>query len=192
MDDPKELLRRFWDQWARLRLDYDIFDGLFGRGADQRHLLEEVAPDFFRGALRMMRDSLLLQFCRITDPAGSGKRRNLTSNTLLEVIPWPPDVRTRLKEINNRMMQFRKYNEPAISKRGAHIDLKSEIEQLTLGGFPEGADKQFLMDLEEFLSIAYQHVRMPLSLRLPVANGAHQLVGRLLKSRLYDAEIPPL
>jgi hypothetical protein len=187
MGDPKELLQRFWKQWDRLRLDYDVFDGLFGQGNAQRHLLKEAAPDFFEAAKRMMRESLFLQFCRITDPAGSGKQQNLSTNTLLKIVLWPSDVRLRLEELNNQMMCFRKYVEPARNKRGAHTDLKSEVEQLTLGGFPPGSDKRFLGDLEEFLSIAHEHLGMPFSRSLPVADGARQLVRRLLKSRLYDS-----
>lgn len=165
-----------------------MFDGLFGKGDGQRNLLEEVALDFFWGALRMMRDSLLLQFCRITDPAGSGTRTNLTTNAILEAIDWPADVRSKLVELNTRMMDFRKYVEPARSKRIAHADRRSELQQRTLGGFPPDADKQFLKDLEEFLSIANTHIPgAPVSLSLPVANGACQLVSALLKSRLYDA-----
>jgi hypothetical protein len=55
-------------------------------------------------------------------------------------------------------MSFRKYIEPARSKRVAHIDLHAQlIQRQSLGGFPEGADEEFLEDLQEFVQTANEY-----------------------------------
>jgi len=194
MDKPKDILSGFWDQCARLRMDHDLFSALFMSGQGQIGLFQQVAPMFFTDLYRLMRDSLFIQFCRITDPAGSGSRTNLTTNYVLQVIPWPPDIKQKLEAVNARLMEFRTYIETARSKRLAHADLRTELDKVTLGKFPSGADRQFLIDLEEFLTIAQEHFgQTAVSLSIGVSHDAHALVRALVKSRIYDtcAECTP-
>jgi hypothetical protein len=187
MDDPKDILSGFWDQCARLQIDHDLFYGLFMSGQGQIDLFQQVAPMFFADLHRLMRDSLFIQFCRITDPAKSGSRTNLTTNYMLQVIPWPSDIKKKLEAVNARLMQFRALIEAARNKRLAHADLRAELDKVTLGKFPAGADRQFLEDLEEFLSIAHEHLgATAASLSIGMSHDAHALVRALVKSRIYD------
>jgi hypothetical protein len=187
MDEPKEILNGFWDQCARLKMDHDLFYALFVSGQGQIDLFQQIAPMFFGDLHRLMRDSLFIQFCRITDPAGSGSRTNLTSNYLLQVISWPPDIKKKLDAVNARLMQFRTYIEAARSKRLAHADLRAELDKATLGMFPSGADRQLLEDLEEFLTIAHEHLgETALSLSIGMSHDAHALVRALVQSQIYD------
>jgi hypothetical protein len=177
----RDILGGFWDQCARLQMDHDLFYALLMRGQGQIDLFQQVAPMFFADLHRLMRDSLFIQFCRITDPAGSGSRTNLTTNYLLQVIPWPPDIKKKLDAVNARLMQFRPYIEPARSKRLAHADLRAELDKVTLGKL------QFLKDLEEFLTIAHEHLgATAVSLSIGMSHDAHALVRALVKSRIYD------
>lgn len=187
MDKPKEILDRFYDQCARLQMDHDLFYALFMSGQGRINLFQEVAPMFFADLHRLMRDSVFIQFCRITDRAGSGPRTNLTTNYLLQAICWPADIKKKLEAVNTRLMQFRPYIEPARSKRLAHADLRAELDKVTLGKFPIGADQQFLKDLEEFLTIAYEHLGETAgSLSIGMSHDADALVRALVQSRLYD------
>jgi len=141
----------------------------------------------FQDLHRLLRDSLVIQFCRITDPAGSGSRTNLTTNCLLQVISWPPGIKKKLEAVNVRLMQFRPYLEPARSKRLAHTDVRAELDQITLGKFPSGADQQFLKDLEEFLTIAFEHLgETGVSLSISMSHDADELVRALVQSKIYD------
>ena len=187
MDKPKEILSGFWDQCARLQMDHDLFYALFMSGQGRIDLFREVAPMFFGDLHRVLRDSLFIQFCRITDPAGSGPRTNLTTNDLLRVIAWPPDIRQKLEAVNARLMQFRRYVKPARNRRLAHADLRAELDKVTLGAFPTGADRQFLKDLEEFLTIANEHLGgTAVSLSIGMSHDVHALERALVKSRIYD------
>lgn len=52
-----------------------------------------------------------------------------------------------------------------------------------MGGFPEGADRQFVRDLQEFVDIALgDHV----SLHVAMSDDVHLLIRALEKSALYD------
>jgi hypothetical protein len=186
-DDPKDILNRFGEQCVRLKLDHDLFTVLFFGGQQQTDLLQQTAPLTFVALYNMMRNSLFLQFCRITDKAGDGSRTNLTTNSLLTLISWPPEVLAKLQATNQRMMKFRKLVEPARSKRIAHADLRAELDQVTLGKFPPEADLKFLNDLEEFLSTAHEHViGSPVSLSIGGSDDVHLLICALTKARLYD------
>lgn len=187
MDKPKDILGGFWDQCTRLKMTHDLFYALFMSGRGQIDLFQQVAPMFFQDLHGLMRDSLFIQFCRITDPAGSGSRTNLTTNYLLQVISWPPDIKKKLEAVNDRLMQFRAYIEAARSKRLTYADLRMELDKVTLGKFPAGADLQFLKDLEEFLTIAHEHLGgTAVSLSVGMSHDAHALVRALVKSRIYD------
>jgi len=154
MDKPNEILSGFWDQCARLQMDYDLFCALFMSGQKQLDLFQQVAPMFFLDLHRLLRDSLFIQFCRITDPPGLGSRTNLSTNYLLQEISWPPAVKKKLDAVNTRLMRFRPHIEPARSKRLAHADVRAELDQVTLGKFRKGADLRFLKNLEKFLKIS--------------------------------------
>jgi hypothetical protein len=187
MDEPKQLLDGFWNQCVRLQIDHDLFHALFVSGQRQIELFQQVAPMFFGDVHRLLRDSFFIQACRITDPAGSGSRTNLTTNYLLQAISWPSDIKKKLEGVNARLMQFRTYIEPARSKRLAHADLRAELGEGTLGRFPEGADRHFLKDLEEFLTVAREHLgETPVSPSIGMSHDAHALVRALLQSRIYD------
>ena len=133
-----------------------------------------------------MRNQLFLGFCRITDHAGSGKRTNLTTNFILDQLPWSPEVRAKLAEVNGRLMKFRKFVEPVRSRRIAHMDLRAQMEKETRGAFPAGADKLFFRDLAGFLNTLQETTGEPLALPLGVFPDADPLISALTKAELFD------
>ena len=85
-------------------------------------------------------------------------------------------------------MRFRKYIESERNKRIAHIDLHAQLERQPLGAFPEGADQQFLEDLQEFVTIANQYLNPGVHLSITVPDSdTFKLVRALEKSVVFDA-----
>jgi hypothetical protein len=87
------------------------------------------------------------------------------------------------------MQAFRKRIEPARSKRIAHVDLPAQLERWdNLGAFPEGAEKQFLQDLQDFIDIAYGHFHAGRDRPIVAAmnTDSHQLIRALGKSVVFD------
>jgi hypothetical protein len=93
-----------------------------------------------------------------------------------------------LEKVNAQLLSFRKYVEPARSKRIAHLDLRAQMEERgPLGSFPVGADEQFFKDLEAFLTIAHQAVNGgPFLLSIGGASDTYQLIQALVKAKLFD------
>jgi len=187
MNEQTEILQEFAKICWQLKIEHDLFCSLFDRGRSQADLLQRTAPFLFGDVYAIMRNQLFLGFCRITDPAGSGKRTNLTTNFLVEQLPWTPELRTKLAEVNGRLMKFRKFVEPARSRRIAHMDLRAQMEKETLGAFPAGADEEFLTDLAEFLNTAFQETTgAPFALPVGGLPDAHPLISALTKAELFD------
>jgi hypothetical protein len=187
MYEPKDILTGFALQCARLQIDHDLWVDLFESGQGRIDLFKEAASIFFEDLARLIRESLIIQFCRITDPPASRSQTNLTTNYLLKMDLWPADIRQKLADVNSRLMCFRNYVEPARNKILAHPDLRVALDKVKLGEFPAGADREFLKDLHEFLAIASEHLfGSPMSPPL-LAHGAYALRGALVKSPLYEA-----
>jgi hypothetical protein len=187
MNDRTEVLQEFAKTCWQLKIEHDLFCSLFDRGPGQAELLQRTAPFLFGDFYAVMRNQLFLGFCRITDHAGSGKRTNLTTNFIVERLPWSPEVRAKLVEVNGRLMGFRKFVEPARSRRIAHMDLRGQMEKETLGAFPLGADEMFFKDLAEFLNVAFQETTgEPFLLPVGGSTDTHQLVRALTKAELFD------
>lgn len=187
--DPATIVDEFCVICTRARNDYDLYRSLFEVDPRNLNLFTTVAPLCFSDLSRILVENLLLQFSKITDPASTGKKINLTTNFIFEKIRWPHAVAKRLGEVNDRLNVFRQYIEPARSKRIAHVDLPSQIERLEdLGKFPKGADSQFLQDLQTFIDIAYGHFHngRQCSITAAMSTDTHQLIRALSKSIVFD------
>jgi hypothetical protein len=189
MYDSRNIVDEFCTVCTSVRNDFDLYRSLFE--TDQRilNLFSSVAPLCFGDICRILQENLHIQFCKITDPARTGKNANLTTNYIVEEIPWPDTVAQRLREVNGRLMSFRQLIEPARSKRIAHMDLLAQVEQwANLGNFPAGGEIQFLQDLQWFIDIAYGHLNegdhRPIAIAL--STDTHQLVRALEKSVVFD------
>jgi hypothetical protein len=189
MSDPKTIIDEFCTVCTSVRNDFDLYRSLFETDQRMLDLFSSVAPLCFGDLCRILQENLHIQFCKITDPARSGKKANLTTNYIAEEILWPDTVAQRLREVNARLMSFRQLIEPARSKRIAHMDLSAQVERRpNLGSFPPGAEIQFLQDLQWFIDIAYGHLNAgdhrPIAVAL--STDTHQLVRALEKSVLFD------
>jgi hypothetical protein len=189
MLDSKAQMAEFCKMCAHLSIVHDLYRSLFDTNKNQLDLYSSIAPMCFGDLNAILVEYVLLQFSKITDPAKTGKNFNLTTNYVLHEIEWPERVKELLEAVNARLMGFRKYIEPARSKRVAHIDLHSQLTQReSLGGFPKDADKRFLQDLQEFASIAYGHLHPGehFSITVAMSTDTHKLVRALEKSAVFD------
>ena len=187
--DPASILEDFCDICTEARSDYGLYKSLFESDPRNVKLFTSIAPLCFWELRRILAQNVLLQICKITDPAGTGKKTNLTTNFVLEKISWPAPVADKLRHFNDRLLKFRTHIEPARSRRIAHTDLTAQIERLeNLGTFPAGADVQFFLDLQTFIDIAYGHFHnggcRPIA--LPMSTDADKMVRALEKSVVFD------
>jgi transcriptional regulator with XRE-family HTH domain len=189
ISDPKIIIDNFCTICERVWMDYNLYLSLFETDERTLNLYTSVAPFCFRDLNDIFIYYLIIQFSKVTDPANTGKKSNLTTNYILEKLIWPDAIHQQLREVNDRLMSFRQCIEPARNRRVVHVDLSAQIEQLdNLGNFLKDADKQFLQDLQIFVNIAYGHLYngAPRPIDVAMSTDTHQLVRALEKSVIFD------
>jgi hypothetical protein len=189
ISDPKVIIDNFCIICERVWMDYSLYLSLFETDRRTLDLYTSVAPLCFKDLNDILISYLIIQFSKITDPANTGKKSNLTTNYILEKLIWPDDVHQKLREVNERLMSFRQCIEPARSRRVVHVDISAQIEQLeNLGEFLKGTDKKFLQDLQTFVNIAYGHFYngAPHPIDVAMSTDTHQLIRALEKSVIFD------
>jgi hypothetical protein len=187
MSNSRATVAEFCKQCAHVSFVYNLYRSLFVSDTSRLELYKAIAPFCFRAINAILVEYVLLQFSKITDPAKTGNNFNLTTNYILQKLKWPEEIYQKLEQINARLMSFRRYIEPERSKRIAHIDRDAQLIGQSLGGFPEGADQQFLEDLQEFVAVANRYLSPEVHLSIAVPDSdTFKLVRALEKSVVFD------
>jgi len=182
MMDYKDIVASFVVECENTKLAHGLFQALFGRSDWQRKLFQSTAPKMFHDLKEILTQHFYLRVSNLTDPAKAQRKyENLTTNYIVQCIPWPDAVRDQLSDINRRLMAFSNHFVEYRNKRGAHLDLRAHTDQRrVLGAFPEGEDTAFFRDLEAFLQIAVGHFSPDEHVSLDIAMSDD--VDRLVKA----------
>lgn len=189
MIDPRRVLNEFYNLCVEARCDFDLYPSMFENDPKKTTLCVNYAPYFFNDFGRILTRFLVLHVCRLTDPAGSASKSNLTTNYILENLAWPSAVQANLRQYNDQLMVFRAKVEPARSKRIAHTDLHSQINRLgAMGTFTKGEDAKFFADLQSFFDVAYRHVFAASAPAIVIGSSTdtHKVIRAIEKAILYD------
>lgn len=189
MIDPKRVLNEFYNLCVEARCDFDLYRSVFEDHPKSTQLCVDCAPYFFNDFGRIITRYLVLHICRLTDPAGTGSKTNLTTNYIVNELPWPDAVRNQLVQFNDLLIAFRTKVEPARSKRIAHIDLHNQISRLeAMGKFNRGEDVKFFADLQSFFDLAYRQVFSASAPAIAAAasTDTHKIFRAIVKATLYD------
>lgn len=131
------------------------FADLFEFNELRGHLLSEVANTLFHDLNLVLIEYILLQQCKLTDPASSGANKdNLTTNFILQ-LEWTPETKKLLQEQNEALLKFRREIVDARRKLVAHLDLKARLQPLSLGHFSDSDEAAFWQALQGFVNAAH-------------------------------------
>lgn len=131
------------------------FAVLYESGEQRHKLLGEAAKTFFGDLNAILIEYILLQQCKLTDPASSGiGKDNLTTNYIL-TLDWGHETRRILMKENERLMRFREKLVDARRKLVAHLDLKARLTLASLGSFTEEEERSFWVSLQRFVDAAH-------------------------------------
>lgn len=155
MDHRRAVIEAFCEECVWARSTRTHFADLFETNENRRELLSEVANIFFHDLNLILIEYILLQQCKLTDPASSGKdRSNLTSNYILE-LDWSDETKQILSAKNAELMVFREKIINARRKLIAHLDLRSHLQPLGLGEFSGTEEIEFWAALQAFVDAAH-------------------------------------
>lgn len=155
MDHRSKVVAAFCEEcvWAQsIRTHFAL---LFESGQKRHALLAEVAKTFFGDLNAILIEYVLLQQCKLTDPASSGTNKdNLTSNYIL-TLNWTAATAAVLAAENQHLLTFRSKVNDARRKLVAHSDLNSRLSLASLGSFTESEETVFWQALQRFVDAAH-------------------------------------
>lgn len=185
MTDRRAVVKAFCEECVWARSIRTHFAALFEFNEPRRKLLAEVANIFFHDLNLMLIDYILLQQCKLTDPASSGKDKdNLTTNYILE-LEWSSQTRRILSAKNAELMEFRGKIVDARRKLIAHLDLSARLQPLGLGEFSESEETRFWSALQEFVNAAHSEaIGGPYEIDAAMVDGDVQSLIHCLKEGL--------
>ena len=155
MDQRQEVVTAFCEECVWARAVRTHFAQLFESGNTRHGLMAEIANTFFQDLNIVLLEYVLLQQCKLTDPATSGaEKENLTSNYILS-LDWSGETKEVLAAANRELLEFRTKINDARRKLVAHSDLRSRLQLLELGQFKQADERGFWSALQRFVDAAY-------------------------------------
>ena len=142
------------DQAIWLRQTINTFNYLFDSDPETERILRESAGLFFTDLNTMMQEYAVLLVCRLTGPAESFGKANLSTQHFTKLM-WDRGCLT--PEIECLDAALREYGEllkPARDKIVAHSDLEVHVDSIALGAHGEEVMLQFLVDLQAYFDAA--------------------------------------
>ena len=189
IESERKIIEKFIDRVFWIHKVHYIYEQLYGNDIGEK-ILKGTAPFFFDDLSEILIDYLLLEFSKITDPAITKGESNLTTNYIVEKIDWEKEDREKLSQYNEELKSFTAYFKDARNKLLAHFDLKVSINDniKSLGGFPKGADKEFLHVLWGFCNYASvkKNSQFLGDINLANGDGTLDLIHALRKGLAYD------
>jgi hypothetical protein len=129
--------------------------------AEDKALMGATAGMFFGDLNRVFNEYVILQVCKITDPAHDiCKNDNHTIAFLLEHYDFSsdPSILKRLEKLDASMRAFRKKLLPARNKLISHLDRDAILADRPLGAATDAEWSQFWLDLQDFICIVHRKV----------------------------------
>lgn len=160
VDVSRRDVEAFRDACLYARAMYRHFETLFETSAEERKVLREVAPVFFGDINRAMRECILLQVSKLTDPDVDQRRNlNLSSEFFArncDLRAWPTK-QDRLNELSCQLHEFGGKAKSARNKLIAHLDRSTTLARESHGGIERRAWDEFWVALQEFVRILHEH-----------------------------------
>ena len=187
MNHKEKVVKLFCKECIRVCGIREHFSVLYESGDTRKELLSEISKGFFSDLNIILQEYILLQKSKLTDPAESGKNKNLTTNYIVS-LDWPKEIQQKLDAANAKIGKFREKIVDARRKLLAHSDLESHLERTQYGSFTVEDENGFWTALQEFVNTAHMAVfDEPCEIEVPLVDGdAFTLVQALKEAVDYS------
>jgi AbiU2 len=165
----------------------NTFATLFEAGEDTLEVLERAAPSFFGDVNLILHEHFILQVCRITDPATTKGRPNLTIKNLNEALINQNLMTRQIQDASDKIHRYRPFIIEARNQIISHAD-KARILARTASQPHDRAE------LESFMAGVYIYVNLvgealgvgPLDFRYTGSDGDAEDLLSCLRRGLAD------
>lgn len=151
---PKQELQQaftsFREECIWLRNCYNTYKSLFECGERTEKILREAAELFFDDLNCILIEYIFLQICKITDPAETSGRANLTvkylNNALEDVHLFSEEIR----ECSEGVLRYREYIVGARNRLVSHLDLQAVLRREPIGEHAPHEVTAFFDNLQKY------------------------------------------
>jgi hypothetical protein len=154
---PRDDIQIFADHCVFVRSVYLHGKNLFELSTDkERQRMERTAQVFFGDINRVLIERVILEVCKLTDPARDFRKNdNLTVAFLVKHYGLTAD--TRLAALVSQLNAFRQKVLTARNKIISHSDRLAILAGTPLGNVPDSDWHQFWLDLQDVVAMVYKH-----------------------------------
>lgn len=150
LQNAKDSFKAFRAESIWLRSIFDVTYALFSSGAEVDSLLKRTAPLFFFDLNQILVEYWILVVSRITDPAQTGKRENLTVALLLTQLDRLELCTPEIKAAANGLKSYGDLLKNARNRAVSHADKETFLNPALLGDHQESQVTSFLESLQRF------------------------------------------
>jgi hypothetical protein len=116
--------------------------------------LHVAASRFFRDLNFILIEYVMLQICKITDPAQTGRYKNLTINHLNEELRGAGVMIPEIEQLSTDIMQYRNSIIDARNRLISHLDRDTVLKELGIGAHPREKVDEFFKNLQAYTNAA--------------------------------------
>ena len=154
---PADSLLRAKEEFSAFRVEsvwlrgvYDTSFALYSSGAETDAILKKVAPAFFKDLNHILIEYWIMVVCRLTDPAKSFGRENLTAANLIESLEGLNLMTEEIQVHADGMHKYRSLLNDARNRAISHADKATFLQPELLGKHQEHQISDFLENLQGF------------------------------------------
>lgn len=129
----QETFLAFREQCIWLQTCFDTYQALYESGEDTEKLMEATAPYFFHDLNLILIEYCLLQICKLTDPARSFGRENLTVKHINKLLEKENKLTSEISQAADGIASYRDLIEDSRNKIISHADKDAMLTGGTLG-----------------------------------------------------------
>ena len=149
-NELQKLFIAFREQCIWIRCCYNTYHTLYESNDRTKRILIDSAPIFFDDLNSILREFILLQICKITDPAETAGHKNLTVESLnIELC----NHNLMTQEISDFSAGLSHYRDLVIEVRNkliGHLDRETVLNDVPIGGHAKEDDIKFFEDLQGY------------------------------------------
>lgn len=142
------------DQAIWLRQTVNTFNYLFDSGPETERILRESAGLFFTDLNTMMQEYAVLLVCRLTGPAESFGKANLSTQRYTSLMRDWGYLTPEIERLDARLTAYGELLKPARNKIIAHSDLEVHVDDISLGAHGEEVMVEFFENLQAYFDAA--------------------------------------
>jgi hypothetical protein len=145
-----DIFEKFRNRCVELQICYSMYRHLFEADEDVSDILRRTAMVFFHDLNRILIEQIYLHISRITDPARSGKRENLSVANINEMLERAGLMTGNVDHLSKQLMRYRDIIKEVRNKIIAHLDKQTVVNNLKIGVHAAEEVTAFFENLYEY------------------------------------------